>query len=75
MVYFRWGRVGAKGQDKLLGPYISLGKAISEFEMKFLAKTKNEWSERGNFVSYPNHYTWLEMDYSEGDEHTVMSYS
>ncbi|KAL0389646.1 UNVERIFIED_CONTAM: Poly [ADP-ribose] polymerase 2 [Sesamum calycinum] len=65
MVYYRWGRVGVKGQDKLNGPYTSQQAAISEFEKKFYDKTKNHWSNRNEFVSCPKSYTWLEMDYSE----------
>ncbi|KAK4418123.1 Poly [ADP-ribose] polymerase 2 [Sesamum alatum] len=65
MVYYRWGRVGVKGQDKLNGPYTSQQAAISEFEKKFYDKTKNHWSNRKEFVSHPKSYTWLEMDYSE----------
>lgn len=75
MVYNRWGRVGVKGQDKLLGPFTSQENAINDFETKFFAKTKNQWSNRRDFISYPKHYTWLEMDYNEASEHTVMSYS
>ncbi|KAK6120189.1 hypothetical protein DH2020_046095 [Rehmannia glutinosa] len=65
MVYFRWGRVGVKGQDKLNGPYTSQQVAVSEFEKKFFDKTKNHWFNRKEFVSHPRSYTWLEMDYSE----------
>jgi len=71
MVYNRWGRVGVKGQDKLFGPYLCRESAIQEFEQKFLAKTKNHWSDRKNFVSYPKCYTWLEMDYSEKEQESV----
>ncbi|XP_057782300.1 poly [ADP-ribose] polymerase 2 isoform X2 [Salvia miltiorrhiza] len=65
IVYFRWGRVGVKGQDKLNGPYTSQQAAIAEFEKKFHDKTQNSWCNRRNFVSHPRRYTWLEMDYSE----------
>lgn len=68
MVYNRWGRVGIKGQDKLHGPYTSLECAIQEFEQKFFAKTKNQWSGRKDFVCYPKCYRWLEMDYTETDK-------
>ncbi|XP_074268580.1 poly [ADP-ribose] polymerase 2-like [Silene latifolia] len=68
MVYTRWGRVGVKGQDKLFGPYSCQSSATEEFKQKFLAKTKNDWSDRKDFVSYPKAYTWLEMDYSEKDQ-------
>ncbi|GFP85576.1 poly [ADP-ribose] polymerase 2 [Phtheirospermum japonicum] len=65
MVYFRWGRVGLKGQDKLNGPYTSQEASISMFEKKFSDKTKNHWCNRNDFVTHPHSYTWLEMDYSE----------
>ncbi|XP_022899060.1 poly [ADP-ribose] polymerase 2 isoform X1 [Olea europaea var. sylvestris] len=68
MVYYRWGRVGVKGQDKLNGPYISQQAAISEFEQKFFDKTKNNWFNRKEFVTHPGSYTWLEMDYSETEK-------
>lgn len=65
MVYYRWGRVGVKGQDKLNGPYTSQQAAISEFEKKFYDKTHNDWWNRREFLSHPRKYTLLEMDYSE----------
>lgn len=74
MVYFRWGRVGVKGQDKLNGPYSSQQSAIDVFEKKFSDKTKNQWFDRKNFVSYPRSYTWLEMDYSETTNEPSVSY-
>ncbi|CAI8603764.1 unnamed protein product [Vicia faba] len=64
LVYNRWGRVGVKGQDKIHGPYALRESAIQEFEQKFLAKTKNAWCDRNDFVSHPKSYVWLEMDYS-----------
>lgn len=75
MVYNRWGRVGVKGQDKLQGPFISVDSAIQEFEVKFYAKTKNEWLNRHDFISYPKSYTWLEMDYSDKDMDLVLCVS
>lgn len=68
MVYSRWGRVGVKGQNNIQGPYTSRESAIQEFEQKFFAKTKNHWSNRRVFVSFPKCYTWLEMDYSENEK-------
>ncbi|KAF3436462.1 hypothetical protein FNV43_RR23554 [Rhamnella rubrinervis] len=68
LVYNRWGRVGVKGQDKINGPYTSQVGAIQEFEQKYLAKTRNTWSNRKAFISYPKSYTWLEMDYSKTEE-------
>jgi len=75
LVYNRWGRVGVKGQDKIHGPYKSCESAIQEFELKFLAKTKNAWSDRDNFVSYPKSYAWLEMDYSGKENESTVSYA
>lgn len=70
-VYNRWGRVGVKGQDKLQGPFTSREKAITEFEMKFSDKTRNNWCNRKKFICYPKYYTWLEMDYDEAGKETV----
>ncbi|KAJ1402366.1 WGR domain [Sesbania bispinosa] len=75
LVYNRWGRVGIKGQDKIHGPYTSCESAIQEFEQKFLAKTKNAWSNRNNFVCHPKSYAWLEMDYSGKDKESIVSYA
>ncbi|KAG5514214.1 hypothetical protein RHGRI_035572 [Rhododendron griersonianum] len=68
MVYCRWGRVGVKGQDKLHGPYSSQDSAIQEFEQKFLAKTRNYWSNRKEFICHPRSYAWLEMDYTDREK-------
>ncbi|CAO2202890.1 unnamed protein product [Urochloa humidicola] len=70
MVYNRWGRVGARGQDKLHGPFSTRDQAIYEFEGKFQDKTNNVWSNRKNFKCYAKKYTWLEMDYGETDKET-----
>ncbi|XP_050364679.1 poly [ADP-ribose] polymerase 2 [Argentina anserina] len=67
MVYFRWGRVGVKGQNKVLGPY-PRDRAIAEFKKKFSEKTRNDWSKRKTFESFPKCYVWLEMDYSEKED-------
>ena len=72
MVYSRWGRVGVKGQDNIR-PYTSKELAIHEFEQKFLAKTKNNWSNRKEFICHPKSYTWLEMDYSESEKDLSVS--
>ncbi|THU50464.1 hypothetical protein C4D60_Mb06t20490 [Musa balbisiana] len=72
MVYHRWGRVGVRGQDKLLGPYTSQEAAIHEFEKKFYDKTKNQWCLRKEFKCHPKCYTWLEMDYTDSENGTVM---
>ncbi|KAH0996532.1 hypothetical protein GBA52_020396 [Prunus armeniaca] len=66
MVYYRWGRVGVKGQNKIQGPYTS--RDINEFKQKFYDKTKNDWSNRKMFESFPHHYMWIEMDYNEEEK-------
>ncbi|CAB4291840.1 unnamed protein product [Prunus armeniaca] len=68
MVYYRWGRVGVKGQNKIQGPYTSRDSAINEFKQKFYDKTKNDWSNRKMFESFPHHYMWIEMDYNEEEK-------
>ncbi|WOL12197.1 hypothetical protein Cni_G20962 [Canna indica] len=70
MVYNRWGRVGVRGQDKLLGPYTSQEAAVQEFENKFYAKTKNRWYLRKEFKSRPKLYTLVEMDYADSKNTT-----
>ncbi|BBH10454.1 Poly [ADP-ribose] polymerase 2 [Prunus dulcis] len=68
MVYYRWGRVGVKGQNKIQGPYTSRDSAINEFKQKFYDKTKNDWPNRKMFESFPHHYMWIEMDYNEEEK-------
>lgn len=57
----RWGRVGEVGQSKL-NPFNKLEDAIKDFEKKFKDKTKNNWSDRSNFVSHAGKYTLIEVD-------------
>ncbi|XP_034022506.1 protein mono-ADP-ribosyltransferase PARP3 [Thalassophryne amazonica] len=57
----RWGRVGEVGQFKL-SDFDSPEKAIKDFEKKFKDKTKNNWSDRMNFVSHSGKYTLIEVD-------------
>ncbi|KAG8052277.1 hypothetical protein GUJ93_ZPchr0001g29399 [Zizania palustris] len=70
MVYNRWGRVGARSQDNLHGPFSTPEQAIHEFEGKFRDKTNNHWSDRKSFKCYAKKYTWLEMDYGKADMET-----
>ncbi|XP_031706021.1 protein mono-ADP-ribosyltransferase PARP3 [Anarrhichthys ocellatus] len=57
----RWGRVGEVGQSKL-NKFNEPEKAVKDFEKKFKDKTKNNWSDRSNFVSSPGKYTLIEVD-------------
>ncbi|KAM3878224.1 protein mono-ADP-ribosyltransferase PARP3 [Diretmus argenteus] len=58
----RWGRVGEVGQSKLSGSCDTPEKAVKDFEKKFKDKTKNNWSDRVNFVSHSGKYTLIEVD-------------
>ncbi|KAG9353256.1 hypothetical protein JZ751_017832 [Albula glossodonta] len=60
----RWGRVGEVGQSKM-SQFPSPDKAVAEFQKKFKDKTKNNWSDRDNFVPHSGKYTLIEVD---GDE-------
>ncbi|XP_067097070.1 protein mono-ADP-ribosyltransferase PARP3 [Osmerus mordax] len=60
----RWGRVGESGQSNL-SELPNAESSVKMFEKKFKEKTKNNWSDRGNFQSHPGKYTLIEVD---GDE-------
>ncbi|KAJ0068472.1 hypothetical protein NL108_008437 [Boleophthalmus pectinirostris] len=68
----RWGRVGETGQNKP-STFKTVGEAIKEFEKKFKDKTKNNWSDRDNFVSHPGKYTLIEVDGEQDAEVKVDS--
>ncbi|WZZ34484.1 hypothetical protein YC2023_017885 [Brassica napus] len=73
MVHFRWGRVGVKGQSKLDGPYDSCDPAIEIFSNKFYDKTRNDWSDRKEFILHPKSYAWLEVDYGKEENDSVVN--
>ncbi|XP_061640889.1 protein mono-ADP-ribosyltransferase PARP3 isoform X2 [Phyllopteryx taeniolatus] len=60
----RWGRVGEVGQSKL-NTFSDVDSAVKDFEKKFKDKTKNNWSDRVNFVSHSGKYTLIEVDGEE----------
>ncbi|XP_054473027.1 protein mono-ADP-ribosyltransferase PARP3 [Anoplopoma fimbria] len=68
----RWGRVGEEGQSKL-NKFNDTEKAVKDFEKKFKDKTKNNWSDHSNFVSYPGKYTLIEVDGDQDAEVKVDS--
>nr|XP_028956266.1 poly [ADP-ribose] polymerase 2-like isoform X11 [Malus domestica] len=72
MIYYRCGRVGFKGQNKL-APHASCESAIKEFKQKFRDKTGNDWSNRKMFQLIPSCYMWIEMDYNEKEEQSAVS--
>ncbi|XP_033123730.1 poly [ADP-ribose] polymerase 2-like [Anneissia japonica] len=63
-VWFRWGRVGYKGQNSLVECGTNLEQAKKSFTQKFKAKTKNDWECRDFFEKVPGKYDMLEMDYT-----------
>ncbi|OUM61026.1 hypothetical protein PIROE2DRAFT_62766 [Piromyces sp. E2] len=68
----RWGRVGERGQYKLLN-CSNKEMAISNFKSKFRDKTGNSWEDRKNFVKKNKKYFLLERDYgvTEEDEKNI----
>ncbi|KAM6928328.1 protein mono-ADP-ribosyltransferase PARP3 [Xenentodon cancila] len=68
----RWGRVGEVGQSKL-NQFDKLENAVKDFNKKFKDKTKNNWSDRANFVSHPGKYTLIEVDGEQDAEVKVDS--
>ncbi|XP_069796902.1 poly [ADP-ribose] polymerase 2 isoform X2 [Narcine bancroftii] len=62
-VWMRWGRVGKAGQNSLVPCGADLQKAKEIFEKKFHDKTKNEWSQRLQFVKVAGKYDMLTLDY------------
>ncbi|CAG0894677.1 unnamed protein product [Cyprideis torosa] len=65
-VWFRWGRVGFKGQTKLEScgkGAAALTKAKTLFEKKFHDKTLNHWEEKENFVKHDRKYELLKMNF------------
>ncbi|KAM4809098.1 poly [ADP-ribose] polymerase 2 [Rhinophrynus dorsalis] len=63
-VWMRWGRVGKVGQNSLVSCGGDLQKAKDVFQKKFFDKTKNLWSERGNFEKVAGKYDMLQLDYN-----------
>lgn len=57
----RWGRVGEVGQSKI-SRFSDAEQAVKDFEKKFKDKTKNNWSDRSDFVSHSGKYTLIEVD-------------
>uniref|UniRef100_A0A3Q0KNY3 Poly [ADP-ribose] polymerase n=1 Tax=Schistosoma mansoni TaxID=6183 RepID=A0A3Q0KNY3_SCHMA len=70
-VWFRWGRVGKSGQNKLETFGCNLQAAKNCFEKKFLDKTLNTWEERRNFIKHKGKYDMVEMDYGVQDENAT----
>lgn len=61
----RWGRVGERGQSKMLGNG-DLKTAMSEFEKKFKDKNGNTWANRDG-PSKSGKYVFIEINYAESE--------
>lgn len=59
---------GEVGQSKLNSFGSKPDDAMKDFEKKFKDKTKNNWSDRSNFVSHAGKYTLIEVDGEEDAE-------
>lgn len=62
----RWGRVGEKGQSKMIGDG-SWDWAIREFNSKFKSKHGNSWEDRLKPQKKPG-YTYIERNYEDSDD-------
>lgn len=63
----RWGRVGEKGQSKLLGDSGSLSEAMNNFQVKFKDKTGHKWEDRTE-PAKKGKYTYLERSYEDSSD-------
>ncbi|OQR67572.1 poly-like [Tropilaelaps mercedesae] len=66
-VWFRWGRVGKKGQNNLIPCANNLDKAKDIFKKKFFDKTLNEFDERHYFVKVKGKYDLVQVCADETD--------
>ena len=66
--WIRWGRVGYHGQTALTDCGGNVDKAISIFEKKFSDKTRNDWSERHDFIKVSGKYDLVATDLGNNDD-------
>ena len=64
-VWFRWGRVGYNGGNKLVPCGNDLDAAKQTFSKKFADKTNNVWANRETFRLAKAMYDLLAMNYGE----------
>ncbi|CAH8871033.1 unnamed protein product [Trichobilharzia szidati] len=70
-VWFRWGRVGKCGQNKLESFSSNLQAAKDCFERKFFDKTLNRWEDRANFEKQNGKYDMVELDYGVQEQNVA----
>ena len=66
--WIRWGRVGYHGQTALTDCGNDAQRAISIFAKKFSDKTRNDWSERHDFVKVSGKYDLVGTDLGNDDD-------
>lgn len=66
-VWFRWGRVGKRGQNNLIPCANNLDKAKEIFKKKFFDKTRNEFDERHQFEKVKGKYDLVQVTTDETD--------
>lgn len=72
LTWTRWGRVGERGQDAIVGNG-SLADAMSGFEKKFKDKSGLPWAQRGGNPK-PGKYAFVERSYeADSDDEEVAS--
>jgi len=62
----RWGRVGERGQNAILGDG-SLPDALRQFDVKFKSKTGLSWDSRGDKPK-AGKYTFVERSYNDDSD-------
>ncbi|TGZ69293.1 hypothetical protein CRM22_003812 [Opisthorchis felineus] len=71
-VWFRWGRVGKNGQNKLEKFGGNLQDAMDCFKQKFYDKTLNDWDCVDQFVKVNGKYDLVKLDYgTEAQEQNI----
>ncbi|XP_047140981.1 poly [ADP-ribose] polymerase 1 isoform X1 [Hydra vulgaris] len=67
-VFRSWGRVGTTIGGNKLEHFVNQEDAIENFKEVYGEKTGNTWSNRKDFVKYPNKFYPLDIDYGQNDE-------
>ncbi|KER26223.1 LOW QUALITY PROTEIN: hypothetical protein T265_14048 [Opisthorchis viverrini] len=67
-VWFRWGRVGKNGQNKLEKFGGNLQDAMDCFKQKFYDKTLNDWDCVDQFVKVNGKYDIVKLDYGTASQ-------
>ncbi|KAG5444223.1 Poly [ADP-ribose] polymerase 2, variant 2 [Clonorchis sinensis] len=67
-VWFRWGRVGKNGQNKLEKFGGNLQDAVDCFKQKFYDKTLNDWDCVDQFVKVNGKYDLVKLDYGTASQ-------